>query len=35
MGIPGVKMGLIQIKMGHLLAQDGAALAPFRANGTP
>ena len=27
----GVKMGLIQIKMGHPLAQNG--LAPFRANG--
>ena len=23
----------IQIKMGHPLAQNGAALAPFRANG--
>ena len=29
----GVKMGWIQIKMGHPLAQNGAALAPFRANG--
>ena len=29
----GVKMGWIQIKMGHPLAQSGAALAPFRANG--
>ena len=29
----GVKMGWIQIKMGHLLAQNGAALAPFCANG--
>ena len=28
-----VKMGWIQIKMGHPLAQNGAALAPFRANG--
>ena len=32
----GVKMGWIQIKMGHPLAQNGAengaALAPFRAN---
>ena len=30
----GAKMGWIQIKMGHPLAQNGAALAPFRANGT-
>ena len=29
----GVKMGWIQIKMGHPLARNGAALAPFRANG--
>ena len=29
----GVKMGWIQIKMCHPLAQNGAALAPFRANG--
>ena len=33
----GVKMGWIQIKMGQPLAQNGAengaALAPFRANG--
>ena len=29
----GVKMGWIQIEMGHLLARNGAALAPFRANG--
>ena len=29
----GVNMGWIQIKMGHPLAQNGAALAPFRANG--
>ena len=29
----GVKMGWIQIKMGHPLALNGAALAPFRANG--
>ena len=29
----GVKMGWIQIKMGNPLAQNGAALAPFRANG--
>ena len=33
----GVMMGWIQIKMGHPLAQNGAengaALAPFRANG--
>ena len=29
----GVKMDWIQIKMGHPLAQNGAALAPFRANG--
>ena len=29
----GVKMGWIQIKMGHPLAQNGAAFAPFRANG--
>ena len=28
----GVKMGWMQIKMGHPLAQNGAALAPFRAN---
>ena len=28
----GVKTGWIQIKMGHLLAQNGAALAPFCAN---
>ena len=28
----GVKMGWIQIKMGHPLARNGAALAPFRAN---
>ena len=28
-----VKMGWIQIKMGHPLARNGAALAPFRANG--
>ena len=26
-------MGWIQIKMGHPLAQNGAALAPFRAKG--
>ena len=26
-------MGWIQIKMGHPLAQNGAALASFRANG--
>ena len=29
----GVKMGWIQIKMGHPLTRNGAALAPFRANG--
>ena len=29
----GVKMGWIQIEMGHPLARNGAALAPFRANG--
>ena len=29
----GVKMGWIQIKMGHPLARNGATLAPFRANG--
>ena len=29
----GVKMGWIQIKMGHPLARNGAALTPFRANG--
>ena len=29
----GVKMGWIQIKMGNPLARNGAALAPFRANG--
>ena len=29
----GVKMGWIQIKMGHPLAQSGAALAPIHANG--
>ena len=29
----GVKIGWIQIKMSHPLAQNGAALAPFRANG--
>ena len=29
----GVKMGWIQIKMCHPLARNGAALAPFRANG--
>ena len=29
----GVKMGWIQIKMGHPLARNGAALAPLRANG--
>ena len=29
----GVKMGWIQIKMGHPLARNGAVLAPFRANG--
>ena len=29
----GVKMGWIQIKMGHPLARNGAALAPFRAKG--
>ena len=29
----GVKMGWIQIKMGHPLARNGAALAPFCANG--
>ena len=29
----GVKMGWIQIKMSHPFAQNGAALAPFRANG--
>ena len=29
----GVKMGWIQIKMGHPLARNGAAIAPFRANG--
>ena len=29
----GVKMGWIQIKMGHPLARNGAELAPFRANG--
>ena len=28
----GVKAGWIQIKMGHLLAQNGAVLAPFCAN---
>ena len=28
----GVKMGWIQIKMGHPLARNGAALAPFRAH---
>ena len=28
----GVKMGWIQIKMGHPLARNGAALTPFRAN---
>ena len=28
----GVKMGWIQIEMGHPLARNGAALAPFRAN---
>ena len=27
----GVKMGWIQIKIGHPLAQNGVALAPFRA----
>ena len=31
----GVKTGWIQIKMGHPLAQNGAVLAPFRANATP
>ena len=25
--------GVIQIKMGHPLARNGAAIAPFRANG--
>ena len=29
----GVKMGWIQIKSGHPLTQNGAALAPFCANG--
>ena len=29
----GVKMGWIQINMGHPLARNGAALAPFRAKG--
>ena len=29
----GLKMSWIQIKMGHPLARNGAALAPFRANG--
>ena len=29
----GVKMGWIQIKMVHPLAQNGAVLTPFRANG--
>ena len=31
--VMGVKMGWIQMKMGHPLARNGAALAPFRANG--
>ena len=31
--LPVSMMGWIQIKMGHPLTQNGAALAPFRANG--